>query len=385
MSSKRSGSTVGSRNFDPDAFFDRWTSSALPVGNDLRSAIIKAFGLPADDSYVYHAVASVTLAQVQSAINAGRQHGLHAWYIEKSGDTTEEQFPDPKDIEAYIAIFSPVTSTTKALAAFASNAKKGTPRAHSAPHLHAHLLLPPDTNLRLPAKAKPASLYNPEYRNPYLDLWSWSARTLDWSGPTPATAHVKQSHHVLPVLYHHFGCVCPSHDALSLIAQLCGSAAGQRKGATRPVVEIGSGNGYWAFVLRRRGVRVWAVDNAVSAWRTMWIGDTIRADGPGFLRRPPGEVAGEVGGAGAPGAVLLMVYPQVSGDFTARVVEAYTGDTIVVAGTQNENRFTGFAGETVEEWMARERKRFEKICQVPLPSFAGKDDALFIFKRIAGG
>ena len=31
------------------------------------------------------------------------------------------------------------------------------------------------------------------------------------------------------------------------------------------------------------------------------------------------------------------------------VLKAYKGDTIVVAGTQNENRFTGFSNTTVEQ------------------------------------
>jgi hypothetical protein len=50
--------------------------------NDLRSAVIEAFDLPRNDSYVYHAIASVTLSQVQEAINAGTSHGLCNWYLD---------------------------------------------------------------------------------------------------------------------------------------------------------------------------------------------------------------------------------------------------------------------------------------------------------------
>jgi len=57
------------------------------------------------------------------------------------------------------------------------------------------------------------------------------------------------------------------------------------------------------------------------------------------------------------------------------------GDTIIVAGTQNANGFTAFAKETIAEWMAREMPDFEKILQIPLPSFAGKDEALFAFRK----
>lgn len=59
------------------------------------------------------------------------------------------------------------------------------------------------------------------------------------------------------------------------------------------------------------------------------------------------------------------------------------GDTIICAGTQNANGFTAFEKETIAEWMAREMPDFEKVCQIPLPSFAGKDEALFVFDRKA--
>jgi len=57
------------------------------------------------------------------------------------------------------------------------------------------------------------------------------------------------------------------------------------------------------------------------------------------------------------------------------------GDTIVVAGTQNTNGFTAFVKETISDWMSREMSTFEKVLQIPLPSFAGKDEALFVFQK----
>ena len=59
------------------------------------------------------------------------------------------------------------------------------------------------------------------------------------------------------------------------------------------------------------------------------------------------------------------------------------GTTIVVASTQNASGFTAFAKDTIAEWMARKMPAWEKILQVPLPSFAGKDEALFAFERKA--
>ena len=183
--------------------------------------------------------------------------------------------------------------------------------------------------------------------------------------------NVKQSHYILPVFYHHFGCLCPSFEALEIMKQLANKS--------RSILDIGSGNGYWTYMLRRHGLTVHAVDNGDSLWRTMWIGDTIKADGAQFLTSA--KFAAQGGGAGGKDAILLLVYPQVTTSFTTAVLNAYQGTTIVVAGTQNRNGFTGFKGELVDEWMTREMPRWEKIVQTPLPSFAGKDEALFVFER----
>ena len=79
--------TKGSFQYEPDALFESWTqpSNNLSENNDFKSSIISTFNLPQDDSYVYHATASVTLSQVQGAIDHGGKSGLHAWYLDEKG------------------------------------------------------------------------------------------------------------------------------------------------------------------------------------------------------------------------------------------------------------------------------------------------------------
>ena len=82
--------SVKSASFDPTLFFDAWPEQSvelLPHDNDFRTSIINAFGLKDSDNYVYHATASVTLAQVQQVVNqAGGESGmLHAWYRDPEG------------------------------------------------------------------------------------------------------------------------------------------------------------------------------------------------------------------------------------------------------------------------------------------------------------
>ena len=226
---------------------------------------------------------------------------------------------------------------------------------------------PPPATLTLPNKKKTP------FQNPYYDIWAWSCRALEWAGPVPSTARTRISHHVLPVLYHHFGCIVPSWDAIALLQQVAVHAPPRPrpKGWQREIVDLGSGNGYWACLLRRAGLAVTPVDSGLSDWRTMWVGDTVRADGVRFLRER----------GGAKDAVLLLVYPQVGAQFTENVLRAYEGSYVVVAGTQNANGYTGFQAETVASWMKREMSHFVLCAQVPLPSFAGKDEALFVFVK----
>jgi hypothetical protein len=198
--------------------------------------------------------------------------------------------------------------------------------------------------------------------NPYFDYWRWSCLNLEWAGPTEGTEKIHNSHHMLPVFYHHFGCVCPSYECLEVIKQVS-------KG--KPVIEIGSGNGYWAFMLRRMGVDVQAVDNVESEWRTTWIEDTIVADGVAYLKK---QKSGK-------DAALLMVYPVARSGFTDSILQFYKGDVVCVAGTQNRSGYTGFKDITIDEYVKEKMGGFEKTVQIPLPSFAGKDDALFVFEK----
>lgn len=79
--------TIGALYFNPDALFNSWGSKqqTLPQENDLASSIKTTFNLPYNDTYVYHAIASVTLSQVQEAIDYGAAQGLHGWYFDEEG------------------------------------------------------------------------------------------------------------------------------------------------------------------------------------------------------------------------------------------------------------------------------------------------------------
>ncbi|KAI1779355.1 hypothetical protein F4818DRAFT_247839 [Hypoxylon cercidicola] len=408
-------------------------AEALLAQDNLQAAVVASFSLPPPrrDPYVYHAIVSVTLPEVQHVVSLGGQNGLHAWYrgpappddaaaaaaaaasSDKPAAPSPVVLPPPPrpDTEAYLSIFDPATSTPSALKTFLSNAKKGSLRAEIAAYLHSKRYLHPalTAQLTIPKRApkkkqspspssssssSSAANANDVPSNPYLAFLNWSARALEWAGPCAASARAgPMAHHVLPVLMHHFGCACPSHEALAILRAL---AAG------RGVLDLGSGGGYWSYMLRRYGVPCAAVDSAQSAWRVTWVSDTVVADGAAWLRkrrRVRAAVAGDKNrsegesedGVDPDEALLLLVYPIVGGEiaggreggFTRSMMDAYGGDTLAVVGTQNHNGYTGFRGMSMDEYVERERagEGWVKVVQVALPSFPGKDEALFVFQR----
>lgn len=127
-------------------------------------------------------------------------------------------------------------------------------------------------------------------------------------------------------------------------------------------------------MLRRQDIPCTAIDNGDAVWRTLWISDTVRADAAEYLRK----------NGGAADKVALMVYPVVSGEWMRGVLKQFKGEWVVVVGTQCRNGFTGFKDITVREWTEgsdEEGKKWEITAQVPMPSFAGKDEAVFVLKR----
>ena len=326
---------VGSPTWNPSRYIADSELHARAAAHlerdDFYSAIAASFSLPSaspppppappsddnddnkkkQDTYVYHAIMSVTLAQAQHAVSLGRGNGgrgtLHAWYRDPSVAEAAPPRPHPnpptrQDVDAYLAIFDAATATPAALRGFAANARKGSVRAAVADHLLAKRYLHPALPaLQIPkvkpgkgAKAKGTDPAKDPY-NPYLDLAAWSCRNLEWCGPcglSEAAPGAAAGHPVLPVLMHHFGCACPSREALEILRVL---AAG------RGVVDAGSGGGYWTFMLRRHGVDVTAVDSGQSAWRTTWVRNTVVDDAARWLRRQRAP--------GCPDRVLLVVYP----------------------------------------------------------------------------
>ncbi|EDU47763.1 hypothetical protein L13192_07575 [Pyrenophora tritici-repentis] len=382
------------KSFDPDAFMAAWSDekySPLHTNKTLYQCLCESFGIDPKDTYVYRAMAETTLLHMQRAIAAGGQNKMLDWYHDSEGELLTPPHPTPSEITAYTNIFAPTASLPSSLRSYTHNAKPGTLRHLVGTHLLSHLHLPSSspssttttTTTTPPPALLPKARPTRHHKNPYLSLWTYTCHALQWCGPHLNTAKTRFSHHILPVFYHHFGCVVPSYAALHTLAKLS-LPARPSKEAVRPILDIGSGNGYWSYMLRTfdisgltgggsvsKNLDVRAVDSMASEYRVYWVSDTVVSDGVRYLKE----------NEGGKGCVLLLVYPQATTDFTGPVMRAFEGDTVVVAGTQCGNGFTGFTDVVVDAWVERHLPAFEMVLKMPLPSFAGKDDALFVFQR----
>lgn len=80
---------VGNPSFRPlDAVKDtarQEQALQLLSRNDFAGASRVLLGLPEHDEYIYHATASVSLAETQQAVDLGGVNGLHTWYRAEDG------------------------------------------------------------------------------------------------------------------------------------------------------------------------------------------------------------------------------------------------------------------------------------------------------------
>ncbi|KAJ6779369.1 hypothetical protein PWT90_07932 [Aphanocladium album] len=313
---------VGSTGFEPstvatDGALQQQVEELLKR-DDLLGASRILFKLPINDDYIYHATASVSLEEVQHIVQLGGVNGLHNWYKTSDG--------------------APVSHL---------NGKPARRRGVC------HLLTVSPTKREPPPKQDIdayTSIFSPKTTTPSaLKNFKTNARK-DSIRLESAT--------------------CLSDRSLQMLKILADG---------REFADMGSGNGYWSYMLRTYGLTSHPVDNMQSVWRVSWVDDTVISDGVKWLKRHDNGKQ----------MVLLLVYPVVGGGlgggkegaFTRDLVNAYGGDTIAVVGTQNRNGYTGFKNMTMAEYMEREQPQWTKVVQISLPSFGGKDEALFVFQR----
>jgi hypothetical protein len=214
--------------------------------------------------------------------------------------------------------------------------------------------------------------------NPYLELARVLAGTppeqdLAWSVPG-GLGHVLGLPARRRELAALFSWAIPGEGALAVLA------------LHAPLLECGAGTGYWAALLRARGVDVLASDLAPPGRPAAREpgGTAGRAPGNKYhhsRRRPWTEIAtasaaGAVRGARTSGRTLFLCWPPFDDDSASHdALRAYHGDTFIYAGggPGGPTGTVRFHRELALNWQPAE--------QVALPNWPGLRDRLVVYRR----
>eukprot|EP00978_Attheya_sp_CCMP212_P024337 scaffold76329_cov59-Attheya_sp.AAC.4 len=162
-----------------------------------------------------------------------------------------------------------------------------------------------------------------------------------------------------------------------------------------PLVEIGAGAGYWARLLRDKGVHVDAFD--------INVGHDAKAAGVSQQPYCRVEKAGPEKLLQYPNATLLLIYPDDHEDFSndpervplsVQSLQMYQGDTIIHVGEwlgststlSMEGQATPddphpWGRSTAVEFQILLNSTFHKVLDVPLPNWGSVKNCLTVWKR----
>lgn len=140
-----------------------------------------------------------------------------------------------------------------------------------------------------------------------------------------------------------------------------------------PIVEMGAGNGYWAYCMRNKGIDVVAYD-AIVGERFVTLDDSITTLGAG-----PGWTEVLTGGPedllGHSDRTLFLCWPSHDHPMATFSLEHYKGNTLIYIG---ESR-GGCTGDDAFHWMLE--NEWEEMQKIRIPTWPHINDAMVIYRR----
>ena len=145
----------------------------------------------------------------------------------------------------------------------------------------------------------------------------------------------------------------PTKEALDTIAQYS------------PIIEIGAGTGYWAYLLEKQGATALPFDlhppkygrnNYHEHW---WM--HVRTGGPGEVKRYPKHT-------------LFLCWPPPDDTMAHHALQCYAGEIVIYIG-----EWTGACAN--EAFFVLLEKEFEQIKIVNIPQWDGMHDYMTVWKR----
>lgn len=170
----------------------------------------------------------------------------------------------------------------------------------------------------------------------------------------------------------------------------------------RSVVELGAGNGYWAWLLRQCGVDVNAYDAHPIGHPDSWFdGNQWRENLKHYgleVAKPKEWFPVEQGSHEVLALptnstrVLFLCWPDFDTPFAYDTTEAFQGDTIIYigegpGGCNGDAAFHKLAFDSCSHWGAEEctcndiANEWEEVGHFPLPQWSGLHDDVYVFTR----
>lgn len=200
---------------------------------------------------------------------------------------------------------------------------------------------------------------SPAGDNPLLEAWRQASRKQD----------SLEQHQLRQALSHRYSWAIPTPEALETIAALS------------PILEIGAGTGYWAWLLRRQGAEVIALDQAPVE---TGINDYHRpqdAGAPVHSWHPVAPAPRD----GDPRFhtdwqrhTLLLCWPPYGTSMARRYLRQFRGENLVYIGEAGG----GCTGD--EEFHEALRRNWTVVSSQSLPNWSRIHDRLYHYRRKAG-
>ena len=199
-----------------------------------------------------------------------------------------------------------------------------------------------------------------EHNNPYLREFDRLADELaappDYADPLHGRVGMS-SYHRRVWCVRRYAFAIPTEAALSALERFA------------PIVELGAGTGYWAHLLRSRGVDCLAFDTAPPDQLpnphhfNAFTWTAVERGGLEVLREHANRA-------------LLLCWPPYRDSFAARALTAYTGATLLYIGEPA-------GGHTADdEFFAQLDRDWLPLHEVPLPNWPGTTDRLVVYQRL---
>ena len=188
--------------------------------------------------------------------------------------------------------------------------------------------------------------------NPYLDEFLATAPPA--SVPPELRKLTMARYQLRQVLVARYAWAIPSQEAIDLLAR------------HSPLIEVGAGTGYWAWLVRQAGADILAFDrfpppdprNRWHAGVEPW--SAVEPGGP--------DVA-----SAHPDRTLFLCWPPEDEPFGEEALAAYRGETVVFIGEP------GRPGELTP--LLQELDRWDLLETADLPQWEGVRDRLFVLRR----